>query len=269
VSQRAIEDQGSQPEPAASLQAEDLWVDAGTRTVLRGLSITVTRGEVLGVLGPSGSGKSTLFRALAGESPLTRGCVRLFGEDVSGLPLFRRARKGLGYIPQEPSVFWDLSVTANLQAFAQLVRRDPPRTELRNSGATLLGEIAQLLEAVGLQDRRDVLARQLSAGERRRLEFARALTGAPTVLLCDEPFAGVDPLGAAGLGLLLAKLAERGVSVVLADHHVEEALAVCTRAVLLIDGAIAVSGSPSEFRAHKSVQGRYLGTYRPSSPPST
>ncbi|NOU34856.1 MAG: ATP-binding cassette domain-containing protein [Polyangiaceae bacterium] len=234
------------------IAAEALFVERGARTVLRGVDIAVVRGEVLGVLGPSGSGKSTLFQALAGETDVVSGRVTFRGADVTAQTLWQRAGLGLGYMPQEPSVFWDLTVRQNLALFAQ-VRRTPARPTLA--------------EEVGLDERLDVPARSLSAGERRRLEFARAVTGSPTVLICDEPFAGVDPIGAERLGQMLAKLAATGVAVLLADHHVEEALSVCTRALLLLDGEVAAAGTPEEFRNHPTVQGRYLGTWRRSLPP--
>ncbi len=230
------------------LVARGLRVTRGGKAILRGVDVEAFPGEVLGVLGPSGAGKSTLFRALVGEDPPDEGTVVLDGKDVTTDPLWRRARAGMGYVPQGPSVLWDLTVGANLAAFRRIAG---------------LGAQAPRLAAarVGLEDRLDVRAGELSGGERRRLELARAVTRTPRVLICDEPFAGVDPAGAERLGLLLRDLAREGGAVVLADHHVAEALRVCTRAVLLLDGAIAATAPAGEFAEHPLVRGRYLGTF--------
>jgi lipopolysaccharide export system ATP-binding protein len=176
---------------------------------------------------------------------------------VTAWPLWKRARAGLGYVPQEPSVLWDLTVLENLRTFRQIVHRDRDPEEAERAA-----------RAVDLTSRLDVRAGELSAGERRRLELARAITRTPRVLVCDEPFAGVDPAGAERLAQLLRDLAEReSVAVVLADHHVAEALGICTRAMLLLDGEVATTGTPDEFRSHPLVQGRYLGSWARSIPP--
>jgi lipopolysaccharide export system ATP-binding protein len=229
------------------LEASGLHVQLGTRAILRGVSLQVLPGEVLGILGPSGAGKSTVFKALSGDLEIESGEITLGGDRVEDLPLWKRARKGLGYIPQEPSVFWDLTAGDNAALFA----------ELRQSKQTPKA----MLESVNLLGLKETRASALSGGERRRLEFLRATLGSPRVILCDEPFSGVDPEGAKLLGDLLAAKAREGVAVILADHHVEEALRICTRAILLLDGAIAVSKTPELFREDPLVQGRYLGTY--------
>jgi lipopolysaccharide export system ATP-binding protein len=233
------------PEPV--LVARGLRVTAGGKAILRGVDVDANAGDVLGVLGPSGAGKSTLFRALVGEAPPDEGSIVLDGADVTHLPLWARARRGVGYVPQGPSVLWDLTVAANLHAFRRIVGLAPEAPEVAAG-------------RVGLEGRLGVRAGDLSGGERRRLELARALTRAPRVLVCDEPFAGVDPAGAERLGVLLRDLAVNGATVLLADHHVAEALRVCTRAVLLLDGVIAASAPASEFSDHPLVRGRYLGT---------
>jgi lipopolysaccharide export system ATP-binding protein len=231
---------------SAVLSARGLTVVYGDRHVLRDVDLDLDAGEVLGVLGPSGAGKSTLFSALTGDGVRARGVVRLDGTDISALALWERARLGIGYIPQSPSVLWDLSVEDNLVTFHKVVFGHGP--------ASVEAEAAR----VELGARLRVKAGALSAGERRRLEFARAITRRPRVLVCDEPFAGVDPAGAAHLGRLLAELAKSGVAVVLADHHVAEALRVCTRAMLLLDGAVAAMGEPEGFREDPLVKERYL-----------
>lgn len=231
----------------AELVGRGLRVVRGGKTVLRDVDVQASAGEVLGVLGPSGAGKSTLFRVLVGEWSADAGSVVLGSDDVTRWPLWKRARAGLGYVPQGPSVLWDLTVRANFVAFRRIARladADPEAAAAR----------------VGLEHRLDVRAGELSGGERRRLELARAITRAPRVLVCDEPFAGVDPAGAERLGQLLRELADAGATVLLADHHVAEALRVCSRAMLLLDGVVALDTSVDEFRNSALVRGRYLGT---------
>jgi lipopolysaccharide export system ATP-binding protein len=232
----------------ATLVARGIRVARGGKALLRGVDLEARSGEVLGVLGPSGAGKSTLFRALVGEDPPDGGTVSVGGQDVTSWPLWRRARAGVGYVPQGPSVLWDLTVRQNLDAYRLITR----------SAAEDAGIAAT---RVGLEHRLDVRAGELSSGERRRLELARAVTRPPRVLVCDEPFAGVDPVGAERLGDLLKDLARNGAAVILADHHVAEALRVCTHALLVLDGAIAASAPAAEFPNHPLVQGRYLGTW--------
>ncbi len=244
-------------EAGACLRVEGLRVVRGGKAIVRGVSLEARAGEVLGLLGPSGAGKSTFFRAVAGELEAASGTVRLAGEDVTGWPLWRRARQGLGYVPQTPSVLWELTVRGNLEAFHRIVHGARPAGRSATDAAA----------RVNLTGLMEVVAGNLSAGERRRLELARAVTRSPRVLICDEPFAGVDPQGAAHLGELLAGLARDGVAVILADHHVAEALRICTRAILLLDGEVAVTDTPDAFREHPLVQGRYLGSWQRSLPP--
>jgi lipopolysaccharide export system ATP-binding protein len=239
------------------LDARDLVVALGRVEVVRGISLSLSEGEVLGVLGPSGAGKSTLFRALVGEVPLRSGGLTLDGQDVAREPLWRRARRGLGYVPQTPSVLWDLTVEENLATFE----------ELRPSKGGPQGP-REWARSVELDGRLRIRAGELSGGERRRLELARALIGTPKILVCDEPFAGIDPAGAERLGTLLQQHARAGMGVILADHHVNEALRVCDRALLLVDGKVEASGAPETFREHPLVVGRYLGTWTRSLPPS-
>lgn len=250
-------------EDTPSIEAAAVRVARGDKTILRGIDVKAKKGEVLGVLGPSGAGKSTLFRALAGEMGITSGSVRLFAEDVTKAPLWARARRGLSYVPQAPSVLWDLTVRDNLISYHRIVHG-------RVDEAVRDKDVAELAQRVALEERMDVRAGDLSGGERRRLELARALTRPPKVLICDEPFAGVDPRQASHLGDLLAALAkDSGVCVMLADHHVEEALRVCTRAILLLDGEVAAEADPEAFRQHPLVVGRYLGNWSRSLPPAS
>lgn len=231
------------------LEARGIVVEREKKRILRGVSLVCRAGTVTGLLGPSGAGKSTLFRVLVGEDRDATGDVRLDGTDVSHEPLHLRARRGLGYMPQGPSVLWDLTVEDNVATFSEIAR-----------GGSDAGTVRELLERVRLSDVRTTRAGLLSGGERRRLELARVLAAKPRVVVCDEPYAGVDPVQAAHLGDLLRGLADDGVAVLLADHHVEEALRICTHAALLLDGAIVTTGSPDDFREHPVVRGRYLGT---------
>ena len=241
-----------------SLRGEGIHLVRGGKDILRGVDIEARPGEVLAVLGPSGAGKSTLFRALVGELPMERGRVFLDDADITGWPLWRRSRAGVGYVPQTPSVLWNLTVRRNLVAFHRIVHGTD-------------GDPVTSARRVELGGRLDVPAGELSAGERRRLELARALVRPPRVLICDEPFAGVDPVGSAHIARLLKDLAQDGVAIVLADHHVAEALSLATRAMLLLDGLVATVGDPSSFQDHPLVRGRYLGSWsrpppRPNAP---
>ncbi|HEY8073467.1 MAG TPA: ATP-binding cassette domain-containing protein [Labilithrix sp.] len=244
------------------IRAEALRVDRGEKTIVRGVTLEAKAGEVVGVLGPSGAGKSTLFRALVGELPVTSGAVVLDGRDVTREPLWRRARAGVSYVPQTPSVLWDLTVGENLVVYHRIVHG-------RRSKDSEEAAAKKLAQRVALETRLDVRAGELSGGERRRLELARALTREPKVLVCDEPFAAIDPQQATRLGDILQSLAseEPRVAILLADHHVAEALRVCTRAILLLDGEVAVEAEPDAFRADPLVQGRYLGSWQRSLPP--
>ena len=215
------------PEPPPVLSAERVVVERDEKRILRNVSIELRAGTVTGLLGPSGAGKSTLFRVLVGEDHDHEGRVRLQGRDVTDEPLHVRARRGLGYMPQGPSVLWDLSAIIVSTARTGLAKSWKGALHL-TPGATMGGHAVR------------------HAIER----------------------AGVDPAHAARLGNLLAALANDGVAVVLADHHVEEALRICTEAILLLDGAVVTSGSPEEFREHEVVRGRYLGTLSSHGPAS-
>jgi lipopolysaccharide export system ATP-binding protein len=241
--------------PETRLRGESIHVVRGGKAVVRGVTIEAHAGEVLAVVGPSGAGKSTLFRALVGELPVSSGRVELEGKDISAWPLWQRARRGLGYVPQTPSVLFGLTVRANLATFHRIVHGDD-------------GDPSATAARFDLASHLDVPAGELSAGERRRLELARALARTPRVLICDEPFAGVDPAGSARIAALLRSLADGGVAVVLADHHVSEALALATRAVLLLDGEVATESDPTTFRDHPLVRDRYLGSWSLVPPPT-
>lgn len=228
-----------------ALRAEDISVVLGGAEVLRGVALTLRAGLILGVIGPSGAGKTTLFRVLSGELAPTTGTVWLGQTEVTGLPLWRRARAGLGYVPQTPSVLFDLTVRRNIRTFERM------------TGAPRLPATARAAE-VGLEQRLEVRAAALSGGERRRLELLRALIPRPKVLICDEPLTGVDPAGVARIGALLRQMADEGTAIVLADHRIREALAICNEALLLIGGRVELVASPEHFADHEAVQRRYL-----------
>jgi lipopolysaccharide export system ATP-binding protein len=213
--------------------------------VLDGVDLDVRAGTVVGVVGANGAGKSTLFRAIAGEVTLLHGSVALRGEDVTALPLWKRARAGLGYVPQGPSVLLDLSVSENITTFERAARvaRVPAR---------------ERAGVVQLEHRLGVRARDLSGGERRRLEVLRALIADPAVLVCDEPFAAGDPLHVRVLSALLRAHADRGRGVLIADHRVQDALSICDDAVFLSDGRVLARGPAAHVADHPAVRSRYL-----------
>jgi len=236
-----------------ALRVDGLTAGWGRRDLLRDLDLRVGRGERVAVLGPNGAGKTTLFDALAGRLRARAGRVGLGRDDVTRLPLHRRALLGLGYVPQEPSAFADLTVRDNLRAAAAspVSRRSPP--------ARGAGEEAR--ERWGLAELADRKAAALSGGERRRLEVARALLVRPSLLLLDEPFAGLDPAGRSALRRGLSIL-PAGVALMVTDHAADDVLALCERVVLLVDGEVAFDGPTSRFGAGEPAWRRYFGDSR-------
>lgn len=229
-----------------SLHAESVSKHLGQQEILRGIDLTVEPGSVVGVLGPSGAGKTTLFRVLVGELTPDSGRVLIGDHDVTREPLWRRARRGLGYVPQTPSVLFDLSVADNIRTFER-------------AAGVAQKPIAERAESVELSAQLEVRARDLSGGERRRLELLRALVAEPKVLVCDEPLTGVDPVHAVRVVNVLRAHADRGMAIIIADHRIREALGICDRALLLLDGRIELSESPETFADHPAVRRRYLG----------
>lgn len=230
-----------------ALELRSVSVSLGGRTIVRDVSMHVDAGTVTALFGPSGAGKSTLFRAVVGDARAT-GEVLLGGRSLGDLPVWARARAGLGFVPQGPSVLHDLTVDENLATFARLARSSAP--------------VDPLIDAVDLGARRGVRAGDLSGGERRRLEVARALVASPVALLCDEPFAGLSPAAIEGVASLLRARARAGLAVVVSDHHVAEALAIADAACLLLDGALELACPADEFAAHPLVSARYTGSPR-------
>ena len=229
----------------AGLVVRGLRRTLGGRPVLDGVHLRVPPGAIVGLLGPNGAGKTTCFRLIAGLDRADAGQVWLDGAPLDGLPLWARVRRGLGYLPQESSVFRGLSVRDNLAV------------PLQRRGA--LAELDPLLEEAGLTALAGASAGTLSGGERRRLEIARCLAGAPRVVLLDEPFSGVDPVAVADLQQRIGALARRGLGVLITDHAVREALTICDIVVLVDGGRVMVEGTPAEVADNAYARARYLG----------
>jgi len=223
----------------------------GKRTVLESVDVDLRRGEVVGLLGPNGAGKTTCFYILVGLIQPDAGSIRLAGRDLTRAPVHLRARLGLGYLPQEASIFRRLSVWQNLQAVLEL-RRDLDATGRRVTGDALIEEFQ--LDTV-----RDSPGIALSGGERRRAEIARALAGNPQFICLDEPFAGVDPISVVEIQEVIAHLKRRGIGVLISDHNVRETLGICDRAYILNDGRLLSEGTPAELLTDQRVRTVYLG----------
>ncbi len=223
------------------------------RDVVAGASLHLDAGEVVGLLGPNGAGKTTCFYMIAGLIPPDAGRVVLGEREVTDSPMHVRARLGLGYLAQEPSVFRGLSVADNVLAILEL-RKDLGRSQRQD-------ECDRLLHEFGLRHLAANPARSLSGGERRRLEIARALAAEPRFLLLDEPFAGVDPISVVDIQRIIAQLREAGIGILITDHNVRETLGICERAYIMNRGAILAQGTPDEILAHPEVRQVYLGEH--------
>jgi lipopolysaccharide export system ATP-binding protein len=234
----------------SALHARGLSKSFRGRKVVDRVSFDVNPGEVVGLLGPNGAGKTTSFHCVVGLLHPDEGEVHLGGQDLSGLPLHRRARMGLGYLPQEPSIFRKLTVRQNL--LLVLEGHGVHGDEARGRTDDVLQEFELLRVA-------DSLGEQLSGGERRRTEIARALLAEPRFLLFDEPFAGIDPIAVHELQRLIGKLRERGLGVLISDHAVRETLGICDRAVLLVEGRLLEAGTPPQIAASERARAVYLG----------
>jgi lipopolysaccharide export system ATP-binding protein len=220
------------------------------RPVLTDVSVSVGRGEVVGLLGPNGAGKTTCFYSVMGLVKPDSGRVMLDGDDITGLPMYRRAILGLGYLPQETSIFRGLTIEKNILTVLELAEPD---------AAARAEKLDRLLDAFGLTRLRDAPAMALSGGERRRAEIARALAADPTIMLLDEPFAGIDPISIADIRELVRDLKRRGIGVLITDHNVRETLDIVDRAYIIYDGRVLFSGSPEELVADTNVRRLYLG----------
>ncbi|MXZ72773.1 MAG: LPS export ABC transporter ATP-binding protein [Acidobacteria bacterium] len=234
----------------ASLKTSDLTKSYGRRTVVSGVSLEVRPGEVVGLLGPNGAGKTTTFYMVVGLTPPDSGRVLLDDEDITGHPMYVRAKRGIGYLPQEPSVFRGLTVRQNILAILETLKL--PRAERRRRADDLLAELH-------LKPLADARAHSLSGGERRRVEITRALVMSPSFILLDEPFAGIDPIAVADIQGIIFHLKERGIGVLITDHNVRETLKITDRAYIIHDGHVFKNGTPDELAGDEAVKRIFLG----------
>jgi lipopolysaccharide export system ATP-binding protein len=237
--------------PPSTLRTHELTKTYSGRTVVRGVSLEVNSGEVVGLLGPNGAGKTTTFYMTVGLTAPDSGRVTLDGADLTDDPMYVRARKGIGYLPQEPSIFRGLTVEQNIMAILETLDLDATarREKLRD-----------LLAELGLTPLASAAAYTLSGGERRRAEITRALVMDPRFMLLDEPFAGIDPIAVSEIQKIIFHLKERGIGILITDHNVLQTLKITDRAYIVTDGAIFRSGTPAELAADEEVRRIYLGT---------
>ena len=233
------------------LHCENLVKKYGVRTVVKGVSMEVNQGEIVGFLGPNGAGKTTSFYMITGQIVPNDGRIFLDDEDITGLPMYKRAQKGIGYLPQEASVFRKMSVEDNIMSVMEMSGMDKQ---------TRRDRLESLIDEFNLSKVRKSLGIQLSGGERRRCEIARALAIDPKFILLDEPFAGVDPIAVEDIQYIIAKLKYRNIGVIITDHNVGETLAITDRAYLLYEGTILQHGTPESLAADDDVRVKYLGS---------
>ncbi len=236
----------------STLSADNLAKRYKSRQVVADASIHVTSGEVVGLLGPNGAGKTTCFYMLVGLIRADAGRIRLDDADLTRMPVYQRARLGLSYLPQEPSIFRRLSVAENISAMLELKGCDEAEVETH---------LANLLEDLHITHLRDAPAAGLSGGERRRVEIARALATSPSFVLLDEPFAGIDPISVIDIQKIVQFLTERGIGVLITDHNVRETLGICNRAYILNEGQVLAAGTPDEIIYNENVRKVYLGEH--------
>jgi lipopolysaccharide export system ATP-binding protein len=248
--ERAFHTNASAPLPNGGLEIVSIAKSYDRRPVLADVSLTVGKGEVVGLLGPNGAGKTTCFYSIMGLVKPDSGRIALDGHDITGLPMYRRAILGLGYLPQETSIFRGMTVAQNIMAVLELAEPDVAAREAR---------LVQLLDEFGLTRLKDSSAMALSGGERRRCEIARALASNPSIVLLDEPFAGIDPLSIADIRDLVKQLRTRGIGVLITDHNVRETLEIVDRACIIYDGKVLFAGNPDELVANTEVRRLYLG----------
>ena len=232
------------------LTAYDIKKSYRKRMVVKGVNLAVGRGESVGLLGPNGAGKTTVFYMITGLVAADDGRITLDGEDVTKLPMYQRARLGVGYLPQEASIFRGLTVEQNIMAVLELI--EPNRKQRRE-------QLDSLLEEFSITRLRKAPALALSGGERRRCEIARALASRPSFMLLDEPFAGIDPIAVGDIQQLVRHLTERGIGVLITDHNVRETLSLIDRAYIIYDGQVLTQGKPSEIISNEDVRRVYLG----------
>ena len=232
------------------LSVHGVWKSYKGRAVVRGVSLDVRRGEAVGLLGPNGAGKTTVFYMITGLVEADKGRTELDGHDITALPMYRRARLGIGYLPQEASIFRGLNVEDNIRAVLEVTERDKKKREY---------ELDELLDEFNIARLRKSPAIALSGGERRRLEIARALATKPSFMLLDEPFAGIDPIAVGDIQNLVRHLKERSIGVLITDHNVRETLGLIDRAYIIHSGQILMEGTPDEIVSNPDVRRLYLG----------
>jgi lipopolysaccharide export system ATP-binding protein len=239
------------PSSYQTLSLSEIRKSYRSRAVVAGVSLSIRQGEVVGLLGPNGAGKTTTFYACVGLISPDSGKVMLGNDDITRLPMFERARRGIGYLPQEPSVFRKLTVEQNVLAILETI----PFASQGEREARL----RSLLEDLGLTRLSKSLAAALSGGERRRVEITRALACSPSFILLDEPFAGIDPIAIQDIQEIIAQLKQQGIGVLITDHNVRETLGICDRAYILVDGKVLVSGTPETIASDDGARRFYLG----------
>ena len=232
------------------LRAADLVKIYGARKVVKGVSLEVNQGEIVGLLGPNGAGKTTSFYMVVGFIKPNEGRVYLDDQDITNLPMYKRAQNGIGYLPQEPSVFRKLTVEDNLKAALEMTKL---------SKAEQAQKLEDLIEEFGLEKVRKSAGDTLSGGERRRTEIARALATSPKFILLDEPFAGIDPIAVEDIQYIVAKLKTKNIGILITDHNVQETLSITDRAYLMFEGSILQTGTAEELAADEMVRKVYLG----------
>lgn len=244
-------DTAAMPEASQGrLTVESVVKSFKNRRVVRGVSLSVQRGEAVGLLGPNGAGKTTVFYMITGLIPADEGRVLIGGEDITRLPMYQRARLGIGYLPQEASIFRGLTVEQNIRAVLELVEPDKAKRE---------AHLDSLLEEFKITRLRKSPSIALSGGERRRVEIARALASKPSFMLLDEPFAGIDPIAIGDIRDLVRHLTDRGIGVLITDHNVRETLDLVDRAYIIYDGQLLTEGTAEEVIANEDVRRVYLG----------
>ena len=232
------------------LSVHGVWKSYKGRAVVRGVSLDLRRGEAVGLLGPNGACKTTVFYMITGLVEADKGHIELDGHDITALPMYRRARLGIGYLPQEASIFRGLNVEDNIRAVLEVTEKDKAKRER---------DLDELLEEFTITRLRKSPAIALSGGERRRLEIARALATRPSFMLLDEPFAGIDPIAVGDIKNLVRHLKERGIGVLITDHNVRETLGLIDRAYIIHSGQVLMEGTPDEIVANPDVRRLYLG----------
>ena len=236
--------------PVGKLAVQSLFKSFKKRPVVRGVSLSLARGEAVGLLGPNGAGKTTVFYMITGLIPVDDGKIEIDGNDITQLPMYRRSRLGIGYLPQEASIFRGLTVEENIRAVLEIVESNKSARD---------DKLESLLQEFNIERLRKSPSIALSGGERRRVEIARALASEPSYMLLDEPFAGIDPIAIGDIRSLVWHLTARGIGVLITDHNVRETLELIDRAYIIAEGEVLTEGSPEEIIANEDVRRVYLG----------